>query len=874
VSVDILMLPYIMQYVANQVEVESVTPRTGYLVDVYYNNDSESVCLIFLDIDTQEIFRWYDNTGHRSYVLTDASQDTVMELVGGDREFLDVKSVTKYDAILDRDVELRQVIGKTPYAIGGESRHGRQSSFRRILGEYNNVWEGNIRYENSYCYDNNLVVGMPYIVGIDVIPMFDAETQERISESLTTMTDDGADFNSSLEHWVKLFEHDIPEIKMVATDIEVEPEGNAMPNAQIANQPIIAISFVSKGKKLILVLKRPGIAEGTKEYDGEVMFFVSEYDLLLTAFDIIRTYPFVITFNGDGFDLLYMYNRSRKLRIPQSYNPIRLSKRICRLENGIHIDLYPFMKNPSIQNYAFGAKYKQFKLEDIAQGVLGYGKIDHVGVGIGQMDYTLLANYCLLDSEIVYNLMTFGGDITINLIMSLCRMANTSVYNITRRAIGDWVKGTFCFLSRMRGNLIPNQSQLRSKGSIQTVADIKGKKYRGAIVQEPKPGIFFKVVVMDFASLYPTEVKERNIGHASINCGHPECRSNIVPDTTHHICTINRAIESEVIGALRDVRIFRYKALGKTSEYYNTLQQAIKVYINAAYGVFGSEVFDLYCAPVAEAIASYSRDDMTKVVDRCDEMGIIIIGGDTDSVFLHAPTKEQTAKIQSDVKREQKLDLGIDKVYRYAIFSTRKKNYLGIGEDGKADIKGLTGKKSNTPPVVSKPFFKVIEILEGVHDMDEYDVAREETREILREAHDSLKKRSFNVSDMLFEVRLSRDPDQYTVNAQHVKAAKLMIADGFPIKGGESVKYVKTTTKEGVLPSTSVDISKIDTSIYIDQLESTMNQLLESMDIDFESEIKGNTTLLMFFGDGVPDIGIAEFMKSPTERKIKKKTDK
>jgi DNA polymerase I len=91
------------------------------------------------------------------------------------------------------------------------------------------------------------------------------------------------------------------------------------------------------------------------------------------------------------------------------------------------------------------------------------------------------------------------------------------------------------------------------KGKTATKAIIKGKKYKGAIVVEPVPGVHFNVAVMDFPSLYPSIIKVWNLGYQSILCPHSECRRNLIPDTPHWVCTKKRALESLLIGSLRDL---------------------------------------------------------------------------------------------------------------------------------------------------------------------------------------------------------------------------------------------------------------------------------------------------------------------------------
>ena len=39
-----------------------------------------------------------------------------------------------------------------------------------------------------------------------------------------------------------------------------------------------------------------------------------------------KTFPFVVTYNGDEFDLPYLYNRAERLGIPNSENPFYMMR--------------------------------------------------------------------------------------------------------------------------------------------------------------------------------------------------------------------------------------------------------------------------------------------------------------------------------------------------------------------------------------------------------------------------------------------------------------------------------------------------------------------------------------------------------------------
>ncbi len=96
--------------------------------------------------------------------------------------------------------------------------------------------------------------------------------------------------------------------------------------------------------------------------------------------------------------------------------------------------------------------------------------------------------------------------------------------------------------------------------------------------------------VLDFASLYPSLIKVNNISYETVNCTHPECRSNVIPEIGTWTCTKRRGIESLVVGSLRDLRVDYYKQLTKSKtlskeekDLYKVVSQGLKVILNACF---------------------------------------------------------------------------------------------------------------------------------------------------------------------------------------------------------------------------------------------------------------------------------------------------
>jgi len=839
----------------------------SYLVSVDYDGKKQLATLKLYEPVSQKIYFWDDNTEHKPYLLTSLPQEELQKLsrVTGHTGFDHFETVKKFDPLLDKQVTVTKVVAKDPLAIGGRlsgcMRDIIPENYQKLTGieEPPKVWESYIRYYQSYIYDRNLATGMLYKIQegklIAVQPKSSKGTVEKI---LSLFPDVEKEFLESVEQWARLLESPAPDFRRVGLDIEVSsPIATRVPDPQEAAHPVVCVAlYGSDQKKQLFVLRRDGIEKGDKKLpaDAVVKYFDSEKRLLQKLFEALREYPFVLTFNGDEFDLPYLYNRARNhFGFERSQIPIEVGRRVCSFSHGVHIDLYKFFFNRSIQIYAFGNKYRDITLNEVGTALLELPKIEF-SKPISELSYTELAEYNLRDSEITLNLTAFNDNLVMKLILAISRIARMPIEDVTRQGVSRWIRNFLYFEHRQRNFLIPNAEDILAlKGGTSTQAIIKGKKYKGAIVVDPVPGVHFNVAVMDFASLYPSIIKVYNLGYQTLLCKHEECKANKVPETSSWICTKNKALESLLIGSLRDLRVkwYKNKAKDKTlpkdlRSWYNVIPSALKVILNASYGVFGSPAFGLYCPPVAEATAAIGRHVITKTIEKAQSLDIEVLYGDTDSLFLKNPNPEQIKILEEWSKKTMGMELEVEKWYRYAVFSSRKKNYLGILKGGGVDVKGMTGKKRHIPPYIKKAFYTLEDRLEQVQSPAEFEEAKKEIKKIIRDRYLRLKQRRWGETpeELAFHVVLGKPLEAYTkTTPQHVKAALMLKQIGYDMKAGDLINYVKVL--KGVKPVQIASNSEIDVDKYVAYLQSTFDQILDALGLDFE-EIIGLTKLERF----------------------------
>ena len=857
------------------------------LVSSNYSGEDKRIFLKFYDPFSHTVYFWQDATGHKPYCFTKSEYGKQLEsLIENDKKF-SVLETKKKDLLIDKEIELLKITAPDPLSIGGTSNS---------LREKITAWEADIKYHENYLYDVKLIPGNYYKrINDDIVEdrVAISETVEKALKNLLwdKITDEGKearneDYRTYIREWANLLNQPIPQLKRIAVDIEVDSEEGRIPNPKDHDKKITAVGLVSNdGLKRVLILDEKKDLEDSP-FIEEAELCVTEKELIKKAFDVMWDYPIIITFNGDDFDLPYLFWRSQDPEIDPINHKIISKNEIPLLvkrdsfikrgmqadpiqtKHGIHIDLFRTFQNRSIQIYAFSHKYSEFRLNAICEALLQDSKYEYEG-NLNELSPQKLAQYCLKDAELTFRLTNFNDDLLMKLLIVISRISRMSIEDVSRFGVNQWIRGMLFYEHRKINALIPRKDDLKAKGEASTAAIIKEKKYRGGLVVEPTIGIHFNVVVVDFASLYPSVIKVHNLSYETVNCSHIECKSDLnqlIAGTQHWVCKMRRGITSLLIGSLRDLRVSYYKQLSKDKkltfeerQLYNVISQAIKVILNASYGVMGAEIFPLYCLPVADATASIGRNTTTRTIDRCKEVGIDVVYGDTDSLFLNDPSREKVEEMSSWAKNNLGVDLEIDKEYRYVVFSDLKKNYLGVLKDGTVDVKGLTGKKSHTPPFIRKAFYKVLEILSNVNDKNDFASAKEKIIKIVGENARNLEKREIPLEDLSFNVMVNKSPVKYgqkinenikngsidgrenetfTIKGlpQHIKAAKLLSDVGKDVRAGDIISYVKTKTMDGVKPiGIEIKPEEIDIEKYLESMESTFDQVLSALNLNFKT---------------------------------------
>lgn len=600
----------------------------------------------------------------------------------------------------------------------------------------------------------------------------------------------------------------------------------------------------------------PVIIIGVSDGNGNVVQFAGDDDKKNIAdfynYVIERDPDIIVGYNSNHFDWIYLIERSRHLGIkldigrrrdvppsPSTYGHISIPGRLS-------LDLYNYVEEiPEIK----------LKSLDVVADYLGIMKRSERTL----IDYMEFPKYWSDPSKrellLKYNredvLSTEGlARKFLPFALQLSNLTRMPLDQVGAASVGYRLEWFLMFEAYKAGELIPNRLE-----------EEYAETYKGAVVMQPSPGVHENVAVLDFTSMYPNIMIKYNVGPDTLVVDEPcdPAKHNIAPEVGHCFRKEPQGFFKNVLVKLLELRKALRQELKKykpgTPEYIiiDERQKAIKILANATYGYMGWVGARWYCKPCAEAVTAWGRRTILTAIDIARSLGLRVIYGDTDSLFVEAVP----GKVEELVKRiteELGFEIKIDKVYKRIFFTEAKKRYAGLLEDGRVDIVGFEAVRGDWAEIAKEVQETVTEILLKGEDVSK---AVEYVRSVIR----MLNEGKIPLEKLIIWKTLTKPMDEYEAEAPHVSAAKKLLRKGIKVGVGDKIGYiiVKGSGKvsDRAEPYQFVkDPRLVDTAYYIDrQIVPAAHRILEYFGVS-EEELKkvavgaGKKRLTDYFGKG------------------------
>ena len=302
--------------------------------------------------------------------------------------------------------------------------------------------------------------------------------------------------------------------KIYSIDIETEVI-DGFPNPEIARERITTIAIAMQNKKVLVLGWKPIDHEKQKkifddvrnhmkdygEWDFKYKCFDDEYNMLYTFITVLLPkMAFVTGWNFIGFDWKYIYTRCRKLGIDPAKASV--SNKVNRDGIPLHIAMMDYLQIYRQFDRTVAVKENN-TLDFVATAVLGIPKIKYNGTlqELYEQDYDKYVFYNAIDAALVSEIHEKIA--TLNAVLSVSVLCNISLYKCTSA-----VNITEAFLWKKyyeRHRVVADEF----------VRPGERKGYEGAYVKEPEVGFYKGAACFDFASLYPSIMRQINISPES-----------------------------------------------------------------------------------------------------------------------------------------------------------------------------------------------------------------------------------------------------------------------------------------------------------------------------------------------------------------------
>lgn len=316
-----------------------------------------------------------------------------------------------------------------------------------------------------------------------------------------------------------LFEPNLPILSAIDIEVEVTDEGFAEPD--LANNRITAISF-SQYPNITVFGSKQLTSEQYKEIENDInehiksthkqynfvyKYHENEADMIYDfLYNYVRTAPLITGWNLWGYDWRYIMNRVKKLNMDVSYlSPTKqwYNHKIKDKNNNVIIKL---PQHKLIVDYM--AIYRKWDrsievkendtLDFVADAALGIQKIKYPGTlqELYNKDYVKYIYYNAIDAVLVELL-----DIKLKTMSTFLNLGNiTRVESMSAFSPIAMLETTLIRHAYKRGQVFPKRDERREQQS-----------YEGAFVYDPDPNMYEWVASFDFASLYPSIMRQFKI---------------------------------------------------------------------------------------------------------------------------------------------------------------------------------------------------------------------------------------------------------------------------------------------------------------------------------------------------------------------------
>jgi DNA polymerase elongation subunit (family B) len=329
---------------------------------------------------------------------------------------------------------------------------------------------------------------------------------------------------------------------------------------------------------------------------------------------------------------------------------------------------------------------------------------------------------------------------------------------------------------------------------------------RGGVILLPPVGVHDRVEEFDFASLYPHIMVRQNLSAETLECRCCPESPKRAPGLGYRSCVRRVGLIPRTLEPLLARRLAYKAALrapGLAPEEARCLRQRVRMLkwiLVTAFGYQGYRNARFGRIECHEAINAYARELLARLVADAERTGYRVVHGIVDSLWLRPLDPDTPPDPEAFARRASAtfdLPLGYEGRYRWIVFLPAvthglgvPNRYYGLYEHGEFKLRGIGGRRHDTPTMLRRFELEVLELLRAARDAD--GVRALVPRALARADRfaERLRAGAWPPDELLIAHRVGQAPETFVTFTDSVAALRQLDAAGGARGAGETVRFV------------------------------------------------------------------------------------
>jgi DNA polymerase elongation subunit (family B) len=388
-------------------------------------------------------------------------------------------------------------------------------------------------------------------------------------------------------------------------------------------------------------------------------------------------------------------------------------------------------------------------------------------------------------------------------LVDAARLSRLSLQTVVRQSPGTCFTAMEMAEALARGVHVPwkkNRPETFRRGDHLVRSD------RGGVIFLPPVGVHDHVDEFDFANLYPHLMVRRNLSAETLDCRCCPASPVRAPGLGYRSCERTVGLIPRTLGPLLARRLAykaRLRRSGLTPDARASLERRVRMLkwiLVTAFGYQGYRNARFGRIECHEAINAYARELLATLVAEAERWGYRTVHGIVDSLWLRPSEDAGTIDPEAFARAmSERMDvpLGYEGRYRWIVFLPAvthglgvPNRYYGLYETGAFKLRGIGGRRHDTPGVLRRLEAEVLELFRhadggaGVRALVPRALARADL------VASRLEEGAWPLEELVIAHRIGQAPEAFVTFTDSLAAVRQLAEAGAVRGAGETVRYV------------------------------------------------------------------------------------